>query len=84
MESWGDAMIEFHSLEKVVLTADEAAQYLALNSTRALERLVQSKRVCPLKLGKRLVYARIELDAMVVRELRQEKRLRGVDSEEEA
>ncbi len=77
-------MIEYKAVERVVLSGDEAVEYLGLDSIRGLERLVQSKRLCPLRLGKRLVYARSELDEMVARELHRERRLRGVDSEEES
>ena len=76
-------MIEFRPIEQQVLTADEAAQYLALDSPRALERLVQAKRVTPLKLGKSNCYARSELDDLVRRELAAEKRLRGTDNEQD-
>lgn len=76
-------MIDFRPIERQVLTAAEAAQYLALDSTRALERLVQSKRLTPLRLGKSNCYARSELDELVRRELRAEKRLRGVDNGQE-
>lgn len=77
-------MIDFQPIERQVLTADEAVQYLALDSTRGLERLVQSKRLTPLKLGKRLVYARSELDDLVRRELAAERRLRGTDNGQDA
>ncbi len=77
-------MIDFRPIEPQVLTAAEAVQFLALDSTRALERLVQSKRLCPLKIGKRLVYAKSELDQFVARELTAERRLRGTNNEQEA
>jgi len=75
-------MIEFQPVEKVVLSGDEAAEYLGLDSPRGLERLVQSKRLTPLRLGKRLVYARRELDELVRRELQAERRLRGTNHAE--
>ena len=77
-------MIDFQPIEKVVLSGDEAAEYLGLDSPRGLERLVQSRRLVPLKLGKRLVYARSELDQFIARELVAERRLRGVEFEDGA
>lgn len=77
-------MIDFQPIERQVLTAAEAAQYLALDSTRALERLVQSKRLTPLRLGKSNCYARSELDELVRRELQAGRRLRGTDDGEGA
>lgn len=77
-------MIDFRPIERTVLTSEEAAQYLALDSTRALERLVQSKRLTPLRLGKSNCYARSELDDLVRRELAAERRLRGTDNEQDA
>ena len=74
-------MIEFYPVEKVVLSAAEAVEYLGLGSIRALERLVQDKKLCPVKLGKRLAYARSELDELVRRELLNERRLRGTNIE---
>lgn len=76
-------MIDFQPLERTVLTSEQAVEYLALDSQRALERLVQSKRLTPLRLGKRSVYARIELDELVRRELAAERRLRGTDNEQD-
>jgi hypothetical protein len=72
-------VLDFRPIEPQVLSADEAVQFLALDSTRALERLVQARRLTPLKLGKRLVYAKIELTQLIDRELRAERRLRGTD-----
>ena len=77
-------MIEYRPIERQVFTAEQAVDFLSLDSTRALERLVQAKRLTPLKLGKRLVYARSELDDLVRRELRNERRLRGTDNKQEA
>lgn len=75
-------MIDFRPIERQVLTAAEAAQYLALDSPRALERLVQSKRLTPLRLGKSNAYARSELDELVRRELLNERRMRGTNNGE--
>lgn len=75
-------MIDFQPIERQVLTAAEAAQYLALDSPRALERLIQAKRLTPLRLGKSNTYARTELDDLIQRELQAERRMRGTNNGE--
>lgn len=75
-------MIHFEHIKQLVFDAEGACEYLGLESPRALERLVQGKRLTPLRLGKSNTYARSELDACIERELARERRLRGTDNGE--
>ena len=74
-------MIEFKPIEKAVLDAEETCAYLGLDSQRALERLVSSGRLTPLRIAKCNLYARAELDDFVQRELAREVRLRGASDQ---
>ena len=70
-------MIEFEPLQKAVLTAEEACEYLGLDSKRSLERLVQEHRLIPIRIVKSNLYPRAELDEFITRELERERRLGG-------
>ena len=71
-------MIEFTPIEKQVFDAEEAMQYLGLNTRSALDNLVSGGRLTPLKITKENRYAKSELDSFIARELAKEQRLRGV------
>lgn len=70
-------MIDFHPIEKQVFDAAETMQYLGLSARSALDNLVSSGRLTPLKITKENRYARSELDDFISRELAKEQRLRG-------
>lgn len=75
-------MIEFRPIEKQVFDAAETMLYLGLSARSALDNLVSSGRLTPLKITKENRYARSELDAFIVRELKKEQRLRGISSDD--
>ena len=75
-------MIEFSKVTKQVYSSEEAMVYLNLSTRSALDNLVNSKRLTPLKIAKANCYARSELDAFIVRELKNERRLRGISSDD--
>lgn len=75
-------MIEFRPIEKQVFDAAETMQYLGLSARSALDNLVSSGRLTPLKITKENRYARSELDDFIARELAKEQRLRGVAIQE--
>lgn len=73
-------MIDYPPDERQVYDAKGAADFLGLVSVRALKRLVESKRLVPLKFGKSLTFARSELLASIQRELEFQRRSRGCES----
>ena len=75
-------MIHFESIKQLVFNPDGACEYLGLESTRALERLIQEKRLTPLRITKENRFARSELDSFIERELERERRLRDTDNGE--
>lgn len=64
---------------KPVLSKAEATEYLSLPSERSLDGLVAAGRLTPLRICKQNVFAKSELDALVIRELVKEQRLRGAE-----
>ncbi len=74
-------MIEYTPLSREVLSAEEAVAFLSLDSVRSLQRLVDAKRLCPLKLGKPNTFAVTELRACISRELDRERRSRNIAGE---
>ena len=70
-------MIDYPPDERQVYDAEGAREFLGLASVRALKRLVESKRIVPLKFGKSLTFARSELMAAIDRELEYQRRSRG-------
>ena len=73
-------MIDYPPDERQVYDAEGATEFLGLVSVRALKRLVESKRLVPLKFGKSLTFARSELMAAIERELANQRHSRGCDS----
>ena len=69
----------FGPIEKAVYNAEEAAVFLGLDSVRSLERLVQQKRLIPLRIAKCNLFAKRELEDFVSRELEREWKLRHRD-----
>jgi len=69
----------FGPIEKAVYNAEEAAVFLGLDSVRSLERLVQQKRLIPLRIAKCNLFAKRELEDFVSRELDREWKLRHGD-----
>ena len=74
-------MIDYTPLSRDVLTAEQAVEFLQLDSLRSLKRLVETGRLCPLKLGKSNTFAVAELQALVDRELEQQRRTRDISRE---
>ena len=73
--------MEYKPLHREVLTAEEAVDFLSLDSVRSLQRLVDAKRLCPLRLGKPNTFAVSELQALIDRELDRERRSRNIAGE---
>ena len=69
----------FGPIEKAVYNAEEAAVFLGLDSVRSLERLVQQKRLIPLRIAKCNLFAKRELEDFVSREMDREWKLRHGD-----
>ncbi len=69
----------FQPVEKAVYSADEAVKFLGLDSVRSLERLVQQKRLIPLRIAKANLFAKRELEDFVTREMEREWKLRNVN-----
>ncbi len=69
----------FGPIEKAVYNAEEAAVFLGLDSVRSLERLVQQKRLIPLRIAKCNLFAKRELEDFVSREMEREWKLRHGD-----
>ena len=64
-----------------VMTAEEACLYLRLdegrsikNAVRALNRLVDRRRITPIVVGKRRRYAKVELERFIVKEVEFQRR----------
>lgn len=74
-------MIEFEKVKKSVYNAEETMTYLGLPTRSALDNLVTSKRLTPLKICKENRFALTELDDFIARELVSEQRLRGVSKD---
>ena len=74
-------MIDYTPVPKQVFTAEQAVEFLQLDSLRSLKRLVETGRLCPLKLGKSNTFAVAELQALVDRELEQQRRTRDISRE---
>lgn len=75
-------MIEFSKVTKQVYSSEEAMVYLNLSTRSALDNLVNSKRLTPLKIAKANCYAKFELDDFIARELKKEQRLRGISKDD--
>ena len=73
--------IEFERIPKQVFNAEEAMQYLSLTSESSLENLIRLDRLTPLRIAKLNLFARSELDALIARELANERRLNGSSAE---
>ena len=71
--------LSFGPIEKAVYNAEEALLFLGLDSVRSLERLVQQKRLIPLRIAKCNLFAKRELEDFVTREIEREWKLRNAD-----
>lgn len=69
-------MIDYPPDQRQVYDAKGAAEFLGLVSARAVKRLVESKRLVPLKFGRSLTFARSELMAAIDRELADQRQRR--------
>ena len=74
-------MIDFEPVPKLVFDVQETMAYLNLPSERSVESLISAGRLTPLRICKPNRFSKVELDEFVARELRAERRLRGVESE---
>lgn len=70
--------IDYTPVERVVLTAEQAVAYLALPSRKALQHLVDARRLVPLTYAKKHRFHRDELDRFLAEQLAQERQRRGV------
>lgn len=68
--------VEYRALDRVVLSADEAATYLGLGNGRAVQRLVDSKLLAPLELGRRHTFHVDELNRLLTSHLEEVRRRR--------
>lgn len=70
--------IDFTAVERVVFPAEQAVVYLALPSRKALQHLVDARRLVPLTYAKEHGFHRDELDRFLAEQLAQERQRRGV------
>ncbi len=73
----GRCVIHFEPIVRQLFTNEEAMLYLGLTKKSTLDNLIRSGRITPIKITKENHFVKSNLDEMMQRELKKEKRLRG-------
>ena len=77
-------VIDFAEIQKQVFTKAEMKLYLGIELDSTVDNLIRQGRLTPLKYTKENKFARRECDDLILRELANERRLRGNDTMEDS